>query len=722
MPHRRTLCHWRRPCSLASAMTPARGSTEYRLGPRKPVLTGLALAFATAIAVATPPADPRGRVAGLFTVLDADVHLPEQVTLRALEPLIPYPGQPVGRPHRQSFSCPVAWRQGRGAWSCELPAATYDLAVGAPAFVPQLRQAVEVRSGATIDLGAFALEKGSSVEGWLVADDQTLDAERCLVRVLPAAATNADASANAVEKLAPPPVYLGDPRLVERRVERDGTFRISNVRPGTWAVEVRCPGYATAQLTGVTVRAGREEQARPAIALERRLSVEVTVVPPVPEGAPFWSITMWRVGNLRARTRPSPWKVPVVDRETGRAVFPNLAPGRFEIQVRSADGLVTYSEVATIREPEEARRTIVPPPAQRVEITGTVTHGKEAVDGWLSFTGPAGQVVEVGSDERGRFAVELPSPGRWRVEMGGIGTLAVVEIPRQRRTAVTFELPDNRIAGRVVDDQGKPVAYARVTVAGRYGAREAWSGEGGEFAVEYVQPGAFTLAAELQQEPGEGLLVSPPVAVEVAADRTAGPITLRLAAPRLLRGQVASADPSGVATEVGFQPDDGPPRQVRVSGEGRFAIPLSATTRSGTLIVRSADSTVSAYRVATNRGAVEVQPERESGALEVDLPHPLEEIHARSDVLEISRDGARFAYTQTLGQAAGGGCIRIAGWQEDCSRRTVLLPKVAPGLYRVCLGPAGPGGLIDHDAAAARQVVCDGGLVEPGGELQLSVE
>jgi len=213
-----------------------------------------------------------GFLSGRFKSSEPSVPLPEMVTLRVLEPFIPYPGR---QPKRRLFQCPL---NARGAWSCVLPAATYDLAVGAKGFVPQRRPKTVVQAGRELELGTFELEPSQSIAGWLAVDEGKFDASTLLLRVVPM-----DDAPN--RHL---PVYQGDPLLVERTVKSDGSFRIANVRAGTWNVEARSPGYLTALGTPVQVVPRRTTVLEQPLILHRPFDLEVVVEPPVDgQGRPW---------------------------------------------------------------------------------------------------------------------------------------------------------------------------------------------------------------------------------------------------------------------------------------------------------------------------------------------------------------------------------------------------------------------------------------------------
>ena len=87
------------------------------------------------------------------------------------------------------------------------------------------------------------------------------------------------------------------------------------------------------------------------------------------------------------------------------------------------------------------------------------------------------------SDDEGRFHGILPREGPWKIEVQAAepafstSARAEVDAGRSGKATLDIRLPDTRIFGRVVDEQGKPVARADVIPAGfphGISARRGW--------------------------------------------------------------------------------------------------------------------------------------------------------------------------------------------------------------------------------------------------------
>lgn len=247
----------------------------------------------------------------------------------------------------------------------------------------------------------------------------------------------------------------------------------------------------------------------------------------------------------------------------------------------------------------------------------------------LTFAGAADREVTTGAD--GRYAVDLP-PGRYRlvaraVGFAAAGVDALVVAPGAVAGGVDLELmPNARIAGRVVDGRGDPVADATVRCAA--GECAAATSADGRFAID-VPPGRATLRAAAGDRVSRDFAVRgiEPGAeidgVELVVDRPAriaGTVVDRRGAP-VARGAVAAwrggavvgraevaggafslaGLPAGTVALVASAPGHGPsaPRAVDLSPgeEARVALVLAAPARIAGRVVDPAGHPVAGARV-----------------------------------------------------------------------------------------------------------------------------
>jgi hypothetical protein len=150
------------------------------------------------------------------------------------------------------------------------------------------------------------------------------------------------------------------------------------------------------------------------------------------------------------------------------------------------------------------------------------------------------------------------------------GTQAL-EIPVTERFATTLSFPGLAVTGAVIDQEGRPVAGARVRDLTR--GTVILTGADGSFGFAGVEPGTIALQARLRDQ------TSAIVRVEVEADRPPDPVALVLGTgttPRLEITVVgADGGPAGGAF-VFFEEDGKGLRIVMTGADGRAAAGIEA--------------------------------------------------------------------------------------------------------------------------------------------------
>ncbi|WP_435021791.1 carboxypeptidase regulatory-like domain-containing protein [Tundrisphaera sp. TA3] len=129
-----------------------------------------------------------------------------------------------------------------------------------------------------------------------------------------------------------------------------------------------------------------------------------------------------------------------------------------------------------------------------------------------------------------------------------------------------------RVAGTVVDREGKPAGEARVWVAkmdlsGPLEVREATADGAGAFGIE-AGPGRWFVFALRGDEGGRCGFDQMPRIVD---GKDPAPVTIRLGPPTKLKGRLLDAETGGPVAGGRFALDDG--RRVEVDAEGRFEAP-----------------------------------------------------------------------------------------------------------------------------------------------------
>ena len=105
------------------------------------------------------------------------------------------------------------------------------------------------------------------------------------------------------------------------------------------------------------------------------------------------------------------------------------------------------------------------------------------------------------ADEEGRFSGVLSSDGFWTVDIEGsepafrARTRTEIRPDRFHRAAVSIDLPDTRVFGRIVDEHGKPVARASLVIASQSLDQHVQADDAGSFDVRGLSEGSLALMA-----------------------------------------------------------------------------------------------------------------------------------------------------------------------------------------------------------------------------------
>lgn len=185
-------------------------------------------------------------------------------------------------------------------------------------------------------------------------------------------------------------------------------------------------------------------------------------------------------------------------------------------------------------------------------------------------------------DEDGRFAFERATPGAWRVEARADGHVSdppvELVLPHAGEELELGLARASRVAGRVVDPTGAPVAGATVRATdggetnpwGGPGGPSARSDETGRFELERLAPGDASFTAE-----AEGWADSEPVAVALVAGSDLESLLLALRVGGRIEGVVSTPEGTPLAgrrvtwgsNAMGF----GSRGETRSDASGRFA-------------------------------------------------------------------------------------------------------------------------------------------------------
>lgn len=641
---------------------------------------------------------PMGEISGTLVIREKGVARPAKITMTTLVPPahLKHPQVPKGL-----RECPV---DRKGRWSCELPAALYDVVLSAKGFSPVYRWGLQVPVHKALEFGAVELRRGSSVAGWIAVEDGALDPERCIVRLAPLAAAGA----------RPEDLSRLERTAWVQKAQKDGFFQLTGLSSGNYVLEVSQPGYAAVHVSPVQVASGAESFVREPILLKRPLTMELAISPPLDWLSRPWRVTVTRYSEASAR-----FAAPAFEGgadQDGRAVIAGQSPGRFAVEIEDSLGNRLYSNrEIRIGGTGDAR---VPIEIEFVTVQGKITLGGNPLAATLWFGGRNGiRSVKMESDGEGHFLGVLPQGGRWNVEIEATTpkvetrTWTQVSVDHSDRGKAEIALPDTRVFGRVLDADGRPARQATVLCRSNEVDLFSVADDRGQFEVRAFPSGLAELFAQAASfEPGSNG-TSLPVQIQVAEDRPTGPVELRLRRTRVFSGKVISS--LGVlpgarveVTTVSPAADSGGVAVTDLTGA--FHVDLPERAQAAAVVVSSPTHALKAFRVTLDQGEVALQLPDQHGVLEIALPVPEKQMEADGQTLQVFVDGLPLSLATLMqwaqAQDAGGGL------RQDVLR----IPGMAPGIYLVCVAPP-----IHGLAASMESGSCDSGSLGEGGTLRL---
>lgn len=634
---------------------------------------------------------PMGSISGVVKVKRRGDPLPRQVFVRTLA--APAFAKRLPSP-KGALDCPV---DEKGLWSCALPAATYDLVISAAGFIPFYRWGVEIPAASTRPLGTLELVPGASLAGWVAVENGAIEPGECMVRLSKLLGGGLDPAAAAAADLT----------AVEHSVRTDGFFQLAGLAPDTYALEVRQPGYGTLRVAPVRINPQAETVLDEPLVLKRSLALSFEISP-----ARDWLGKTWQVTVVRQSEgdgRPDPIVFEGRADEGGRLTVAGQSPGRFRVQVLDSIGNRFAEEEVAVDQAAASPEIIE---VDLVSLEGTLRLGQEALAADLWFGGRSGSTrVRMASDEEGRFQGVLPRGGDWRVDIQAneprLSTRARVEVSvsKSGRATADILLPDTRVFGAVLDESGKPVPGADVLLQSERVEVFETADAAGAFEARGMPEGPAWLAAGVKSRSSGRTLVT------LAAGRAVGPVELRLRSTKQLRGKVVS--PTGpvpgarVDLLVSFPPDGG--GSAKSGADGTFQVEIPEKAQRFIAIVSAPGFALKAFDASTE-APLSLPVSQNGGTLEIGIEPEVGDLLRQDLAIHLFQNGLHVPH-YVVGQ-----------WARDHGQsllgRSLRLPSVAPGEYRVCLVPARLP--LEGDPATAG-VDCQSGFLFAGESLSLKV-
>jgi hypothetical protein len=269
---------------------------------------------------------------------------------------------------------------------------------------------------------------------------------------------------------------------------------------------------------------------------------------------------------------------------------------------------------------------------------GRVTYEGISVEGSLSIS-PVSPLdrrgMSVRLDENGHFRLPLEGPGTYTVQVFDHrdrrfdqATLAAVEFgdPDEK---IRIRVPEGRIGGVVIDEEGVPVPGAVVHLASRQSATEerfrtvqvtSHTTPKGRFLTEGLGAGIWTVTGGTEGRRSE------PEVVTIAPDERVESLELVVEPTNRVRGLLMDAGGlpvAGARLAVGRQPSSPGEipdfRRATTDSDGRFEISTGSVGHWANLRVITSDGAAHALRTRLDLD-LSIQLPPASGGLEIDLP------------------------------------------------------------------------------------------------------
>lgn len=613
--------------------------------------------------------------------LQGSVQMPagEEPVSQLTVKLSPVPGAkaPERLEGEGTVTCPIVEKR----FECAVPAGTLDLRLRVKGHVSIYRWGQVVVAGEALGVGKLELKRGASLVGRVASTDR--DAPKpgaCTVRLEPPG--------------GPRPRAKGEADLPKAGVDKRGFFQLEVIPAGRWLVVAEQEGFATAS-RAVTIVEGMEANLEEPLVLARPARLELTLVPSQdPDGKP-WMVEILDTGaEGRLETVvTSPATLGGFWSKDGLS-----SGGRLMARIRSSAAGVWWADASSFEVAGPVHKRTLDLGFE--EVTGVVRLGEEPLAALVTFGAPQENLaIRLRSDSDGRLSGALPRLGKWHAsvasELPSVQRAIEVEVRRgvEGKGRIEIVLPDRALTGEIVDEEGKRLERAILTVsamatqASGRSEKTQQDVEGGLFRLTGYEPGRYVLKAE------GGERVSEMVPAEIASDGSSEFVRIVAVRRSVIDLRLVHEDGSPIpgARINHIQATQFPALKSRIGttrGDGRVSFPAHPGVPQACFAFNQPGLPLRIFAVPTGQKEQEIVIPAASGTIEIEPS------------------------VQKEGEA-------LVLWQGPCFVPLPLLrsfkrpaensfPGVAPGEYRFCRHPV---------SSAGAPPTCQSGFLAPNGTL-----
>ncbi len=452
--------------------------------------------------------------------------------------------------------------------TCNIPAGSVDLRIGADGFVPHYIWGRDVASRARVDLGTLRLTRGASVSGRVTLPSKEPKLEGIAVELMPASSRTSTADA--------PHAAL----LTQRtKTNRRGFFQFAGVDEGMYTVVARANCWSPARADDVRVISGAEVAVTKPLALTPLATLEVSVDPPAGAGGKPWRIEL------------TPYPAPATSIEPIRsAASPagtwrraQLEAGLYNLSVHDADGAVLRRQIVEVSDGMPPLRIGI----ESFRVRGRVTFRGQPLECgiWLTHPLNASASIRLRSDKDGQFETVLPEEGAWAVQLAlakNHAQLPEIEIHRRADgSPIDLELvvPRGRIRGKTVDETGAVIpSHVRIFRDGRFAG--SVGAPDGTFEFVGIEPTDVMIHARNDAQDRDGGLV--PHHVSEDEDN---PVTITLPKRKKAKAWVVTPEGQPVAGALVRYFSAGNIKEEVTGPSGEFAFPIPESEPSVPMVI-----------------------------------------------------------------------------------------------------------------------------------------